>query len=46
MDNNGPGNKTSPSSELLWTAITTTGLALLLVVGTWVVATGRSAASW
>ena len=41
MDNNGQANKESPSRELLWAAITTTGLALLLVAGTWVVTTGR-----
>ena len=41
MDNSSQANQESPSSELLWAAITTTGLALLLVAGTWVVTTGR-----
>ena len=37
MNSNGQGKRTSPSSELAWTAIANIGLALFLVVGTWVV---------
>ena len=41
MNSSSQRNLNSPFGELLWAAVTNTGLASLLVLGTWAVAKGR-----